>query len=407
MYNFIKRDVTSRFLKYIEIDSTSYSSVDSFPSSKGQMDMGALLAQELVELGAENITHDSFGYVYADMPGYGDTMTLCAHLDTSEAESGESIKPIIHKNYDGRVIRIGQSGLILDPEENCELKKYTGSDIITSSGDTLLGADDKAGIAEIMTLLAVLQNNPELPSPPLSIVFTPEEETGRGTECIDIRRLGRFGYTLDIGAAGEINDECFDAWRISLSFSGENMHPGYSYNKMGNAVAVAGRLISMLPAAEAPDTTKGRAGFYHVSSLQGDETEASAEILLRDFDEQENFRRMEYIESCLQTVLSDFPRVSVSKKALRQYRNMKSILDKYPEVVSRAEQAIRDAGMKVVKRPIRGGTDGAALTEKGIPMPNIFNGGMNAHSKTEWVAVDAMVKAVETLINLCSLHSEC
>lgn len=405
MKDLIKKDVVERFLRYTAIESTSYSSVEAFPSSKGQMEMGALLAGELKELGTSDVEHDRYGYVYAFIPGNGNgVMTLCAHMDTSEAESGRNIRPVVHENYDGSVIALPEAGLVLDPEYVSGLARYTGSDIITSSGDTLLGADDKAGLAEIMTLLHVLKKYPELPHPPLSIVFTPEEETGRGSDYLDHKRLGDYGYTLDIGEEGELNDECFDAWKVTVEMTGVNMHPGYAYKKMGNASAALVKLLSMLPRSEAPDKTRGWKGFYHLSSMKGDEVKASAEILVRDFEEEENIRRIDNIEECIKKVMPEYPNVSVCKKAVHQYRNMKRVLEGHP-VVSIAEKAIEAACMSVVKRPIRGGTDGAMITELGIPMPNIFNGGMQAHSKTEWIAVSVMVKAVETLVNLCRLHS--
>ncbi len=334
-------------------------------------------------------------------------LTFCAHVDTSPSESGNGVAPVLHENYDGGPISFPKNpGLVLSPAEEPELLEFRGDAVITGSGDTLLGADDKAGVAEIMAALAALVRFPGLAHPELRIVFTPDEEIGRGTDGIDLKRLGTYGYTMDGGMVGELEDECFNAHKAVLVFKGRNIHPGYAKNKMINAVAIAARFIASLPEAESPEHTEKREGFFHLVDLRGDENEARAVLIVRDFEAGENARRVELLRRQTAVFQVRYPGLEIELTATEQYRNMNEVLARHPALVEKARRAMAAAGIEVIRKAIRGGTDGARLSFMGMPTPNVFAGGMRFHSKSEWIPVSGLQKAAETIVHLCRLWAE-
>ncbi len=407
----IRRDVLTRFLRYVTIDTTSRSAVTDFPSSPGQVDFARMLERELRDLGLGAVRRDRFGYVYARFPGRGAstaaTLTLCAHMDTSEMESGRNVVPQCHVDYRGEALFFpDNAGLSLSADDSPELLDYLGDTIVTASGTTLLGADDKAGIAEIMTLLHILRAHPEWPCPELRLVFTPEEETGRGTLHLDSAELGASGFTLDIGRPGEINDECFDAWRAEIRIRGRAAHPGYARGRMCNAAQVAAFIAGRLPPDERPETTEERAGFYHLTRLSGTETEARLQIMLRDFDETVNRQRLAALRGIVAMAETVFPGAGIDLEGVHMYPNMKTCTRSMENLMKLAEQAFRNIGLEPCRRPLRGGTDGALMCRNGNAMANLGTGGMLAHSLKEWIALTALEQTCGGLLLLCALLGE-
>lgn len=408
---FLRNDVLARFLSYVQVDTRSDDASGACPSTPGQRDLGRLLAGELAGMGLAQIDHDAHGYVYVPVPAsagaVGPAITFCAHLDTSPSESGADVRPVLHENYSGSPICFADDpDLVLTPEMSPELLRFIGDTIITASGKTLLGADDKAGLAAVMTALAALCRFTDLPRPELRVVFTPDEEIGRGADHIDIKRLGTYGYTVDGGVIGELETECFDAHKVRLDFFGRNIHPGYAKGKMVNAAAIAARFVAALPAVETPEHTAGRQGFWHLTELGGDESWAQAVMILRDFEAAKNTGRISDLRQQVRDFQNRYPGLRIDMTATEQYRNMAEVLDHYPKVVAMAERAMIAAGVDIIRKPIRGGTDGARLSFMGMPCPNLFAGGLMFHSKTEWIPVTALEKSAATLIHLCRLWSE-
>jgi tripeptide aminopeptidase len=408
---YIAPRVEERFLAYVRVHTTSDPEAVTSPSSACQLELARRLGDELLALHLQAVTVDDNGCVYATLPAtpgvVAPAITFCAHMDTSPAVSGEGVAPILHENYDGRSLRFPRDpGLVLSPKDSPELLKYMGQTLITASGDTLLGADDKAGLAEIMTALDALVQFPDLPRPELRIVFTPDEEIGKGTVNIDPDRLGRYGYTVDGGEMGELEAECFDAWSVRLIFDGYNIHPGYAKDKMINAVAIASRFAASLPEAQTPEHTTDREGFYHLASLKGDESRAEALIYLRDFEAAANQDRIKLIRQLVEQFELRYPGLRIGLEVTQQYRNMRTILEQHPQVSVLAHEAISRAGLEALERPIRGGTDGANLCFMGMPTPNLFAGGLEFHSRTEWIPVIALQKACEVILHLCLLWSK-
>jgi len=406
---FLRNEVVERFCRYVKINTASCEESTTSPSTSAQLDLARLLMTELQELGLSAVTLDDFGYVYATLPAssgiMGETLSLLAHLDTSPAESGENVKPVLHENYQGGMIGfVDDPNLFLSPEESPELLMFKGETIITASGTTLLGADNKAGIAEIMAVLAAFVRYPEFRHPELRILFTPDEEVGRGTGHVDMRRLGKIAYTVDGGMVGEIDVECFHALRVEVEFIGRNVHPGYAKNRMINAGQVAARFAAALPRFETPEHTEGREGFYHLTGIEGNECRAVLKYILRDFDGNVNRQRVEFLEQLKDTFAQRNPGLGIELTVTEQYRNMGEILDLHPELIAFAEQAMILSGVEPVRKSVRGGTDGARLCFMGLPTPNLFTGGMLFHSRKEWIAVPAMQKACEVLVNLCALY---
>ena len=409
--SFLLNDARERFCKYVRIATASDPESDTHPSTKDQWDLARLLEQELTRIDLLDIELDSHCYVYATLPACGQAkgppITLCAHLDTSPSESGTGVMPVIHENYDGGVIAFEKSNdLQLGPDDSPELLRFVGHNIITSAGDTLLGADDKAGIAEIMAALAAFCRFDTLRHPELRIVFTPDEEIGQGTDHIDLNRLGKFGYTIDGGIMGVVEEECFDAFEATLTFTGRNIHPGYAKNKMINAGAISARFVAALPEYETPEHTEKREGFLHVTDINGDENRAVVKIILRDFEKEKNSERIELLRRIIRTFEVRYTGLKIKLELKDQYSNMRQIIARHPAVVSKACRAIEAAGLEVIKKPVRGGTDGAQLSFKGVPTPNIFAGGLMFHSKTEWIPEVALQKAAEVIIHLCRLWAE-
>lgn len=408
---FLREDALARFLRYVRVDTQSDESATASPSSPGQRVLGHLLADELGEMGLADVGLDDDGYLYAAVPAShgvtGPAITFCAHLDTSPSESGADVRPVLHEDYDGGPISFADDpDLVLTPEVSPELRLFVGDTLVTASGKTLLGADDKAGVAAIMVALSALCRFRDLPRPELRIVFTPDEEIGRGADRIDMSRLGAYGYTVDGGLMGELEGECFDARKVVLDFVGRNIHPGYAKGKMINAAAVAARFLAALPETETPEHTEKREGFWHLTGLEGDENRALATLILRDFEAAKNDTRIEDLRGRVRAFQDRHTGLRIHMTATEQYRNMAEVLDRHPTVVAMAETAMAEAGLTAVKKPIRGGTDGARLSFMGMPCPNLFAGGLMFHSKTEWIPVSALEKSAETLIHLCRLWSE-
>lgn len=397
--------VVLKFLKYVQIETTSDPDGTPNPTTTNQWDLANILVDELNELGLIDVEVDERCYVYGTLPASpkvkAEPLTFLAHLDTSPAVSGKGVKPLLRKSYQGEELAYPcNDELFLKPSECPKLLDYIGEQIITSSGDTLLGADDKAGIAEIMTALSMFKTNPDLLHPELKICFTPDEEVGAGTDHISREKIGRIAYTIDGGEIGELEDECFDASSVKITVLGRNVHPGKAKNIMINACKIASELVSLLPGQESPETTEGREGFYHVRYIQGDESKASIDMILRDFREEYNLRRVDFIESVAELLRIKYPGVQIIIKHSNSYKNMKTVLDKFPEIVKKAELVMLDLGINPLRTPIRGGTDGAKLCYLGIPTPNIFTGGFLYHSLQEWIPVSSMVAAVKVIIAL-------
>jgi len=409
--SFLHDEALDRFLRYVQVDTNSNDESNNMPSSEGQRELALILKSALEEMGITEAGIDGHGYLYARLPaspGAGGTpVSFMSHLDTSSSVSGKNVKAVIHKNYDGGVIRYEDDReLALSPSDSPELLEFVGKDIITASGKTLLGADDKAGLAEIMAGLAALKKFTGLRHPELRICFTPDEEIGRGTDRIDVSKLGKICYTFDGGMIGELETECFDARGATVVFHGLNVHPGYAKGKMINAAAAASRFFSALPERETPERTEGREGFFHLLGILGDESEATLRFIIRDFESSRNDARADLLESLKKEFLARYPGLKITLNVSAQYRNMREVLDANPSAAQKAMRAMEMAGIKIRRTAIRGGTDGARLSFMGIPTPNIFVGGLLFHSKKEWIPVVAFEKAAMVMINLCSLWAE-
>jgi len=406
---FLLKEATDRFFRYVQIWTTSDEDSQTNPSTKNQFDLGNVLVAELNELNLENIILDEYGYVYADLPASNGLekvkkIGLIAHMDTSAAVSGKNVKPVVHKNYDGRSIKfVSNKEIELSVEDSPFLKEYIGLDIITSEGDTLLGADDKAGIAEIMAACAAWKRFPELQHGPITVCFTPDEEIGKGTLKIDRKRLPEFCYTMDGSEMGQLEFECFDAWKASITFTGLSVHPGYAKNLMINAIHIACRFLSEIPEHESPEHTEEREGFYHLGDLRGTVEEAKIKLRIRDYKEKNNKRRMKFLEKLKDIYEFRYPGLKIELKFEHEYSNMLKFIEKERKVVDLAKEAIKMAGLEVKIEAIRGGTDGSKLSKMGIPTPNIFSGGLLFHSRKEHIPTLALQKAAEVIIYLGQL----
>jgi len=409
---FLLNNTLERFLRYVKIWTTSDEKSDSIPSTRNQLKLGKILVEELKQIGLRDAVQDNLGFIYASLPpsqGCENTKTigLIAHLDTSPAVSGKDVKPVIHKNYNGTEIRFALNPkLNLTINDSPNLEEYIGLDIITSQGDTLLGADDKAGIAEILTTLATWNKFPKLKHCPIKICFTPDEEIMRSMDKIDKKKLPEVCYTVDGSKMGELEIECFDAWRATIKFKGLNVHPGYAKNLMINAIHIACRFLSDLPEVETPEHTEEREGFFHINKLKGTSEEAYAIIIIRDFKLKNNQRRIEYLRNLKKLYEFRYPGLKIELDFLHQYKNMLKYLEKDKNVIDLAKKAIELAGLEVKLHSIRGGTNGTILSEKGIPTPNIFTGGELFHSRKEYIPTLALQKAAEVLIYLGYLWTQ-
>jgi tripeptide aminopeptidase len=401
-------DVLRRFERYVRIDTQSMTDREQSPSTPGQLDLGRVLVEELTDAGLSDAALDDNGYVTATLPGNtgnGPVIGLIAHMDTSPDAPGAGVEPIVHRDYGGGVIELPRDGTRLDPETMPELSAKVGHDIVTSSGDTLLGADDKAGVAEIMAAVAHLAAHPELPRPTLRISFTPDEEIGEGATLFDIERFGALcAYTMDGSEIGEFTDETFSAQEVRITIHGVDVHPGHATGKLVSAVRLAADIVAGLPSDRlTPDTTSEREGFIHVYSLTGTAAVAEIGAILRDFDEDRLAEHVALFERTAQEVMARARRATMDFRVRRQYRNMRQYIEPVPFVVDAAAAAIGAEGVEAVRVPVRGGTDGSRLSEMGLPTPNIYTGGHEYHSKREWASVQDMAAAAATVIRLAEV----
>ncbi len=406
-----REKLVERFLRYVKVKTTSNEESSTFPSTPEQIEFAKNLAEELKSLGVQNVEVDKFGYVYATIPSNVDwevpPIGFIAHMDTSPAESGEGVNPIVHKNYKGGEIKLPNGDITLTPEENPILNKLIGDDIITTDGTTLLGADDKAGIAEIMTAVEFFMTNPDFKHGEIKIAFTPDEEIGKGVDFFDVKKFGaKFAYTLDGGPLGELEDENFNADKAEIVFKGINVHPGYAKGKLVNSIRMASYFVTLMNENTLPETTEKREGYYHTTLINGMENETKLQIIIRSFDLDELKALGEDLERIRKKVLEKFPKGKIDLKITEQYRNMKIVLDKHPEVLDIALKAFEKLGIEPIRKPIRGGTDGSRLTFMGVPTPNIFAGGINFHSKKEFTSVNTMEKACEVILTISNLWAE-
>jgi tripeptide aminopeptidase len=397
-------DVLERFQRYVRVDTQSQRDRNGSPSTPGQLDLARMLVDELHVAGLTDAALDQHGYVFATLPGPegSPVIGLLAHMDVSPDAPGAGVVPIVHGRYDGGVIELPHDETVLDPTQMPVLATKIGHDIVTSSGNTLLGADDKAGVAEIMAAVAYLAAHPELPRPTLRVGFTPDEEIGEGATLFDIERFGaRCAYTLDGSQPGELQDETFSAVEVTLTVHGVDIHPGWATGKLVNAARLAGRVLASLPSDRlTPETTSGREGFIHPYQVAASANRAVVRAIVRDFDDELLDRHVALLTRTAAQVVAAEPRARLDVAVRPQYSNMRKYLADVPEVVAAAERAIRAEGLEVVREPIRGGTDGSVLSARGLPTPNIFTGGHEYHSVREWASVQDMASASAVVVRL-------
>ena len=410
-----------RFLRYVQIDTQSDPQSDRHPTTEKQKDLSRLLVEELKAMNITDAHMDEFGYVYATIPRnikkQVPVICFCAHVDTAPDSSGTGVKPIVHKNYQGQdMILPDDPGQVIRYNEYPYLKTQLGNDIITASGLTLLGADDKAGVAEIMDLANYLMTHPDIEHGDIKILFTPDEEVGKGTAKVDLKKLGAdpstgsaqvVGYTLDGGEAGSLEDETFSADAVQVIIHGVSAHPGYARGKMINAMKIAGEILAALPKDRlSPESTDGKKGFIHPVRTEGIAEKCTIDFIIRDFETEGLKKKEDYLRTQIEELIRTYPRASFEFNVTEQYRNMKEILDQYPKVVDYAKEAIERSGLKVKMESIRGGTDGSKLSFMGLPCPNLFAGEQAIHSKHEFISIQDMNKAVETMVHLVKIWAE-
>jgi tripeptide aminopeptidase len=397
-------DLLTRLLRYVRIDTQARRERERSPSTPGQLELGALLVHELRAAGLSDAAQDENGYVTASLDGTGPVVGLVAHLDTSPDAPGQNVQPLVHARWDGQVIELPRSGTRLDPEAIPELRGKVGHDIVTASGDTLLGADDKAGVAIIMAAVAQLAARPELPRANLRVCFTPDEEIGEGATLFDIPSFGaQCAYTIDGSELGEIQDETFSAQEAIVTIEGVDVHPGHATGKLVSALRLAARIVAALPPGLTPEATAGRDGFIHPYALTGTAARAQIRAIVRDFDDDKLTEHVELLRRVAEEVVGAEPRARLQIDLKTQYRNMRRYLEEAPEVAAAAEEAIRAEGIKPNRTPIRGGTDGSRLSEMGLPTPNIFTGGHEYHSVREWASVQDMAAAAAVVVRLAGV----
>ena len=400
--------LVERFLEFVKFDTQSSDTTETTPSTPGQMVFAKYLKDELEKMGLEEISLDDNGYLMATLPANTDkkvaTIGFIAHLDTAPDMSGANVNPRIVKEYDGNNIILNKDkNIILSPKEFPELLNYVGQDIIVTDGTTLLGADDKAGIAEIISAVEHLQAHPEIEHGKIRIAFNPDEEIGKGAHKFDVEKFGaEFGYTMDGGAVGELEYENFNAAGAVVTIKGRNVHPGTAKNKMINSILVAGEFMDLLPRLDTPAHTEGYEGFFHVVGINGSVEETTLTYIIRDHDRVRFEQRKEEMEHAVKRINSEFPGCA-SVVINDQYYNMREKIEPVIEIIRLAEDAMREAGVQPKVQPIRGGTDGAQLSFKGLPCPNIFAGGENFHGRYEFVPIPSMEKAKDTIVNICML----
>ncbi|MCU0321285.1 MAG: peptidase T [Chitinophagaceae bacterium] len=413
MLNNYQHTVTQRFLQYVQIDTQSDPQSNTHPTTEKQKNLSHVLAQQLQEIGITDAHADAFGYVYATIPSNTHknvpTICFCSHVDTAPDCSGYNVKPIIHENYKGAdIILPDDPTQILSITDYPYLKNHIGNTIITASGNTLLGADDKAGIAIIMDMASYLMSHPTIPHGTIKILFTPDEEVGKGTAKVDLQKLGAdFAYTLDGGEIATFEDETFSADGATITVHGVIAHPGYAKGKLVNALKIVGEILAALPKDEfSPETTHLRQGFIHPVSIEGIAEKASVSFIVRDFETAKLAEHEARLQSIAASVLANYPTASMEFTVFEQYRNMKEVLDQHPQVAAHAVEAYKRVGLTAVNEPIRGGTDGSRLSFMGLPCPNLFTGMQAIHSKKEWIGVKDMEKAVEVLVTLVQVWEE-
>ncbi len=400
-------ELLPRFLRYVCLDTQAQRQRERSPSTPGQLELGRMLVDELTELGIADAAQDANGYVTATLPGSGPAFGLIAHLDTSPDAPGAGVAPLVHERYEGGVITLPAGGTRLDPLTMPELRAKVGHDILTASGDTLLGADDKAGVAIIMAALAYLGSHPEQPRANVRVCFTVDEEIGEGATRFD---LGSFGapcaYTIDGSEIGELQDETFSAQEAIVTIQGVDVHPGQAKGKLVNALRLGARIVDALPEALSPERTSGREGFIHPYELSGTPVRAELRAILRDFDDDLLAEHVALLRRVVDGVAGAEPRARVQVEIREQYRNMRRHLEAFPAAIAAAEQAFRAEGIEPVRIPIRGGTDGSRLSEMGLPTPNIFTGGHEYHSVREWASLQDMAAAAATVVRLAGVWSQ-
>jgi tripeptide aminopeptidase len=406
-------EVTERFLRYVVIDTQSDPSSPTCPSTEKQKNLGRLLVAELKAMGLADAHLDEHGYVYATIPATSDkkvpVICFCSHMDTSPDCSGANVKPQVVKNYRGGDIALpADPAQVIRVADYPELDNQIGNDIITTDGTTLLGADNKAGLAEIMDAAQFLIRNPQVKHGTIKILFTPDEEIGRGVDKADLKKLGAgFAYTMDGETAGTIEDETFSADGATIIIDGVSTHPGFAKGKMEHAIKIAAAIVDRLPKATcSPETTEGREGFLHPIGISGALEQVTLSFIVRDFAEAGLREKEALLEGIVKDVLKSYPRSTYRMEVKEQYRNMKAVIDRHPEIVDHAVEAIRRAGLKPVRGSIRGGTDGARLSFMGLPCPNIFAGEHAFHSRLEWVSRQDMEAAVRTIVHLAMIWEE-
>ncbi|CAN5886204.1 peptidase T [soil metagenome] len=409
----INHTVLERFLRYVKIDTQSDPNSSSVPSTEKQKDLGKILVEELTAIGINDAQMDEFGYVYATIPATTDkkvpVICFCSHMDTSPDCSGKDVKPQVHKNYDGKdIVLPGDESQVIRFAEHDDLKNQVGNDIVTSDGTTLLGADNKSGLAEIMDAADYLIKHPEIKHGKIRILFTPDEEIGRGVDKADMKKLAAdFGYTMDGESLGHIENETFSADGATLVINGVSTHPGFAKGKMENALKIAAQVLDRLPKDKfTPETTSGKEGFVHPTSVAGTLEQTTISFILRDFSDEGLRHKEQLLRDTVDEAMKCYPKSTYTLTVKEQYRNMKVMLDKYPQVVDYAIEAIKRSGITPHCSSIRGGTDGSRLSFMGLPCPNIFAGEHAFHSRQEWVSVQDMEKAVEVIVNLVQIWEE-
>ncbi|WP_299290493.1 peptidase T [uncultured Mucilaginibacter sp.] len=404
--------VQNRFLKYVAVDTQSDAGSPATPSTEKQKNLGKILVEELLQIGLQDAHLDEYGYVYATIPANTvkkvPVICFCSHMDTSPDCSGENVKPIVHQNYQGQdLVLPGDPSIIIRLKEHSDLQHQLGNDVITASGTTLLGADNKAGLAAIVDACKQLMDHPEIKHGAIKILFTPDEEIGRGVDKADMKKLAAdFGYTVDGESAGTIENETFSADGARLIIKGVSAHPGFAKGKMQSAIKIAGKILAELPTELSPENTEGKQGFIHPVSVSGFVEEAVIDFIIRDFEDEKLKEHSDVIQKIAEKVLQGFPDASFTLQISAQYRNMKQVLSQHPQVIEYGIEAIKRTGLQPRLQSIRGGTDGSRLSFMGLPCANIFAGEHAFHSKQEWVSVQDMQKAVDTILNLCQIWEE-
>ncbi len=405
--------VTERFLNYVKIDTQSDPNSPTCPSTMKQKDLGKVLVNELLQMGIGDAHMDEHGYVYATIPSNTSkkvsVICFCSHMDTSPDCSGKDVNPQVNKKYDGKdIVLINDKTQIIRVSEHPSLLKQIGNDIITTDGTTLLGADNKAGLAEIMDAAHHLMKHPEIKHGTIKLLFTPDEEIGRGADKADMKKLGAdFGYTIDGEELGHIENETFSADGVTINIHGVSTHPGFAKNKMESAIKIASEIVAALPKDKmSPESTEKKEPFVHPVSISGGIEETTLQFIIRAFDEESLKSQEDFLKTVAEKIIKNYPHSSFDFVVKQQYRNMKQVLDKNPEIVNNALEAIRRAGIEPVLSSIRGGTDGSRFSYMGLPCPNIFAGEHAFHSKHEWVSIQDMEKAVATIVHLCVIWEE-